>query len=159
MEYRLYRPEDFELLYAVEEACFKPPFRFSRSMMQRAVANSQSATWVAVAEGKPVGFALVEWAEEAGLMAAYITTIEVAPEARRTGAGSHLLRLVEQSAQAAGARVIWLHVAVENAAAIRLYESQGYRREGREENFYAPGFAALSYAKPLEDGLQQQHGK
>ena len=28
MKYRPYKPEDFEALYALEEACFQPPFRF-----------------------------------------------------------------------------------------------------------------------------------
>jgi len=47
-------------------------------------------------------------------------------------------------------QAIWLHVYAENAPAIRLYESSGYLLEGREEDYYAPGHAALIYGKPLE---------
>lgn len=149
LEYRLYKPEDFEPLYAVEEACFEPPFRFSRGAMRKLVRSQHAATWIAEEDSRMAGFAIVEWAEEAGLTVAYIPTIEVAPARRRTGTGRELLRLVEESAQQAGARVIWLHVDEENAAAIRLYESHSYRREGRQTNFYPRGRAALVYAKRL----------
>jgi [ribosomal protein S18]-alanine N-acetyltransferase len=149
MIYRLYKPEDFDLLYAVEEVCFEPPFRFSRRAMRQLVDNPRAATWIAE-DGRVEGFAIVEWAEEAGTTIAYIPTIEVAPEKRRSGAGSELLRLLEQSAADAGARVIWLHVAENNTSAIRLYEMRGYRFESREAYFYPKGGAALIYAKPLE---------
>jgi ribosomal protein S18 acetylase RimI-like enzyme len=155
MEYRPYQPEDFSALYAIEEACFEPPFRFSRSAMGQLVRSDHAATWIAEEDGLLEGFAIVEWAQEAGLMVAYIPTIEVSPQKRRSGAGSELLRLIEQSALNAGVRVIWLHVDEENAAAIRLYEAHGYRREGREADFYARGRTALVYAKPLGGHLQE----
>ncbi len=149
MEYRHYKPEDFEPLYAVEEACFEPPFRFSRAAMRKLVRSEHAATWIAEEDGQMAGFAIVEWVEEAGLKVAYIPTIEVDTAKRRAGTGRALLRLMEQSAQQAGARVIWLHVDEQNAAAIRLYESNGYHREGRQADFYPLGRAALVYAKPL----------
>jgi len=46
--------------------------------------------------------------------------------------------------------LIWLHVDVTNAGAIRLYEVHGYRCEGREENYYPRGRAALIYVKRLD---------
>lgn len=150
MIYRLYKPEDFDPLYAVEEVCFEPPFRFSRSAMRKLVDNSRAATWIAEEGGRVEGFAIVEWGEEAGAIVAYIPTIEVTPQKRRSGAGGELLRLLEQSAAAAGAVVIWLHVAENNGAAIRLYEAHGYRFEGQEMDFYPKGGAALIYAKRLE---------
>jgi ribosomal protein S18 acetylase RimI-like enzyme len=155
MIYRLYKPQDFDPLYAVEEACFVPPFRFSRSAMRQLVNSEHAATWIAEEDGRVEGFAIVEWAQEAGLMVAYIPTIEVAPEKRRSGAGGELLRLLERSAADAGAQVIWLHVAEDNAAAIRLYEAHGYHPEGREADFYARGRTALIYAKPLDSDAQK----
>jgi ribosomal protein S18 acetylase RimI-like enzyme len=61
-----------------------------------------------------------------------------------------LLSRVEDSARQAGAKVIWLHVAEQNFLAIRIYESRGYQRNGREEDYYGPGLDASVYAKPLE---------
>ena len=55
----------------------------------------------------------------------------------------------ENSARAAGAHAIWLHVDAENSAAIRLYERHGYIAQGREEHYYARNRAALIYSKQL----------
>ncbi len=41
--------------------------------------------------------------------------------------------------------MIWLHVEAANASAIRLYEAHDYRCEGRKENYYPLGQAALIY--------------
>ena len=99
------------------------------------------------------GFAIVEWERETDGTIAYIQTLEVAPEKRGVGVGAELLRRVGGSAQKAGAVEIWLHVDAENAAAIRLYERHGYQFNGREENYYAQGRAALVYSKLLEIDL------
>ncbi len=152
MTYRPFRPEDFAALYAIEEACFQPPLRFSRAYLQRLVRSARAATWIAEESGAMAGFAIVEWRAATGIVRAYLQTIEVAPEKRGQGVGGELMRLAEQSAQAAGAAAIWLHVDAENAAAIQLYEARGYRREGREANYYPRGRAALVYAKPLGQG-------
>jgi ribosomal protein S18 acetylase RimI-like enzyme len=152
MLYRPYRPEDFAALYAIEEVCFQPPLRFGRAYMRRLVSSEDAATWIAEEDGRMAGFAIVEWSGGAGAIAAYIQTIEVAPEKRGQGIGGALMRSVEQSAQAAGATMIWLHVDAENAGAIRLYEAHGYRPEGREANYYPRGRAALIYIKALGEG-------
>ncbi len=164
MLYRPYQPADFAAIYAVEEICFQPPLRFSRAYMRSIVIGPDSAAWIAEengdaeADGNPeengklTGFAIVEWEGEpqTGPRAAYIQTVEVAPEFRRRGIGAELLRRIEDSARSAGAGSIWLHVDAENSAAIRLYERRGYARRGREEHYYARHRAALVYAKPLE---------
>jgi ribosomal-protein-alanine N-acetyltransferase len=152
VHYRLYTPEDFDELYAIEEVCFRSPFRFGRGDMHQLIHRPNAATWIAEEEGQMCGFAVVEWTRETGGVIAYIQTLEVAPEQRGHGVGGELLRLIESSARAAGAQLIWLHVNAENAGAIRLYEGHGYLCEGREENYYAKGRAALIYRKPLESG-------
>ena len=149
MLYRPYEPRDFAALYAIEEICFEPPLRFSRAYMRRLVGSAGAATWIAEEDGELAGFAIVDWNSSGPGAVAYIQTIEVAPQHRGLGAGSELLLRVEASAMAAGARLIWLHVDAENAAAIRLYEAHGYQRQGREEHYYARHRPALIYAKPL----------
>lgn len=149
VHYRRYKPEDFTQLYAIEEVCFKPPHRFGRRYMRQLVASSNAVTWIAEEDGRMVGFAIVEWAGESNRTIAYIQTIEVAPDRRGKGIGRELLHRIEDSACAAGAQAVWLHVQERNANAIRLYEENGYLNEGREEDYYAPGHAALIYGKPL----------
>ena len=149
MLYRLYQPADFAQLYAVEELCFEPPFRFSRAYMRQIIRSDRSATWIAEKDTQLIGFAIVAWASDSEASAAYIETIEVTPASRGQGIGAELLARVESSARAAGAHSIALHVDVENAAAIRLYESRGYERQGREEHYYARHRAAFNYTKTL----------
>ena len=149
MNYRPYLPEDFTGLYAIEEICFHPPFRFGRGYMQRLLRRPSTATWIAEDAGTMAGFAVVELASQSDQTVAYIVTIEVLPEFRTRGAGSELLRLVEQSARDSHAQSLWLHVDATNSGAIRLYEAHGFHCEGRVENFYAARRAALVYRKSL----------
>jgi ribosomal-protein-alanine N-acetyltransferase len=148
--YRPYTPQDFDQLYALEELCFEPPSRFSRRYMRQLVSRSNAATWIAEEAGQMAGFAIVELNQEVDEVIAYIQTIEVALQARGRGVGRELLDHIENSARHAGACLFWLHVEAENATAIRLYEAQGYRCEGREENYYPLGRAALIYVKRLD---------
>jgi ribosomal protein S18 acetylase RimI-like enzyme len=161
--YRLYTPQDFDALYAIEKLCFDPIFRFDRRTMQRLIQRPNAVTWIAEEDGHLAGFAVAECSSmgrKSGVpsdvslsqggksgITAYIQTIEVLPEARGLGIGSEMLCRIEESARHAGAVLIWLHVEAANAAAIRLYEAQGYLCEGRQENYYPLGRAALIYVK------------
>lgn len=147
--YRLYAPGDFEPLYAIEEICFQPPLRFSRAYMRSLIAAPNAATWIAESDGRMAGFAIVEWTESADNILAYIQTIEITPDQRGQGIGRELLQHAEDSALAAGAASIWLHVDAENRTAIGLYQSHGYLCSGREEGYYGRGRAALIYEKAL----------
>lgn len=149
MVYRLYIPEDFAPLYAIEQVCFEPPFRFGRGYMRQLVNDSNAATWIAEEDGRMAGFAIVQWAREETEVVAYLMTIEVMPDARGRGLGAELLGRSEESARAAGAARIWLHVDEENAGAIRMYWRFGYLFEGRHENYYPRGRAALIAEKKL----------
>jgi ribosomal-protein-alanine N-acetyltransferase len=149
VDYSLYKSGDFPQLYALEELCFLAPDRFSRRYLRSLVSRANAATWIAEDEQRLKGFAIGVWAQRKSEIIAYIQTIEVAPEARRRGVGRELLRLMEASVRAAGASLIWLHVEATNAAAIHLYEAQGYCCQGRRENYYSEGRAAFIYTKPL----------
>ena len=151
MIYRSYIPADFDRLYALEEVCFEPQSRFSRRFMRLLVQCSHAATWIAEEAGQIASFAVVDWTEEGNCTTAYIQTVEVSPEARGRGVGHELLNRIEGSVRLAEARSIWLHVEEGNAAAIRLYEAQGFRYEGREEDYYQSGSAALIYVKRIGD--------
>jgi ribosomal protein S18 acetylase RimI-like enzyme len=59
-----------------------------------------------------------------------IVGLAVAPADRRRGVASALLAAAEQYARARGARKLSLRVLGTNEPAMRLYERQGYEREG-----------------------------
>ncbi|HEY1768547.1 MAG TPA: N-acetyltransferase [Terracidiphilus sp.] len=150
MLYRPYEAKDFAALYALEEACFDHPFRFSAGYLRQLLTHPRAAAWIAEEDGILAGFAIVRRGDEGPEgTTAYIETIEVAPNKRGHGVGGELMRRMEGSAQKTGATLLWLHVDEENVAASRLYEAHGYTREGRKEGFYPQGRAALVYAKRL----------
>lgn len=82
-----------------------------------------SLSRVAAIDGRPVGLALV------GLRGAlgYVAVVGVIPEARHHGVARDLLRAAEDALRGGGAREARLDVLAENAAAIALYESAGWR--------------------------------
>lgn len=149
MDYRLYTPRDFDALYAIEEVCFHPPYRFGRRYLQWLVNAQNSATWIAEQGTNMAGFGIVEWTPSIRGLSAYIQTIEVLPGNRGQGAGRELLRRLEQSARDTGAITLWLHVDATNATAIALYEAHGFLPVGEEKNYYAAGRDALIYRKQL----------
>jgi RimJ/RimL family protein N-acetyltransferase len=63
----------------------------------------------------------------------------VSAEHRRRGIGTALLREAVEWARAAGVRKLELHVFPHNEAAILLYESFGFRREGLRRGHYRRG--------------------
>ena len=153
MHYRLYHPDDFDSLYAIEEVCFKPPERFTRRYMRQLVASANSATWIAEQNGEPTGFAILVWAQQLAGIVAYIPTIEVLPAWRGQGIGAELLHHLENSAVAQSAIAVWLHVDAENSPAIRLYERSGYGNTGRADHYYARNRPASIYVKHLDREL------
>jgi ribosomal protein S18 acetylase RimI-like enzyme len=150
LNYRLYTLEDFAPLYAIEEICFQPPDRFSRHYLRLVIHRANAATWIAEEDGGMAGFAIVEWEKHPDGITAYIPTLEVLPQMRGRGIGKQLLHHLENSACAAHASMIGLHVDTANQAAIRLYTTHGYINVGREEHYYALCRAALIYKKILK---------
>ena len=150
MIFRRYMADDFSALYAIEERCFEPRFRYARGYMLQLLRTPQSSTWIAEEDGVVAGFAIVAWSKNARREGSYLQTIEVLPEMRGRGIAEKLMSLAEVTALTVEAQTMALHVDAENRAAIRLYERCGYKRRGRREHYYARGRAALLFVKQLE---------
>lgn len=150
MLFRLYQPTDFPQLYAIEEACFEAPLRFSRAYMRALVRSSEAVSWVAEEDAQLAGFAIIEWSGAPDQVVGYIQTLEVSPQYRRRGVGLALLRKLEVSARGTGAKQIWLHVDTQNDLAIRLYRSEGYVPKGRHAGYYGRSRDAEIYCKDLQ---------
>jgi [ribosomal protein S18]-alanine N-acetyltransferase len=86
----------------------------------------------ALATTDGAGFALAR----AAAGEAELLTLAVDPVRRRAGVGAALLEAVISGAAALGAVALHLEVAVDNAAAIALYERAGFGRTGRRRGYY-----------------------
>ena len=147
---RLYEAPDLRALYAIEEACFEAPLRFSRALMRSLAHDPDCRTWLGILENIRVGFAIVGLSGEGEPGVAYIWTIEVLPAFRRMGVARQLLMRVEESAREAGRAAIELHVSERNAAGLALYEAAGYTRIGVDAEYYGRREDAFRYRKALE---------
>ncbi|HEY6251529.1 MAG TPA: N-acetyltransferase, partial [Candidatus Angelobacter sp.] len=78
-----------------------------------------------------------------------IITIDVLPEARRSGLGSRLLNAAEEKIKAAGASYLSLETAIDNLAALHFYKKHGYVGLKILPNYYLDSIDALMMGKKL----------
>jgi len=81
---------------------------------------------------RPVGFTLCRVTRDES----ELLSIGVAPEARRAGLATLLVRQSIQRCRAGGARCMFLEVAIDNPGAQALYFREGFREVGRREEYY-----------------------
>ncbi len=90
----------------------------------------------------PGGFVLARVAADE----AEILTLAVAPESRRAGLASLLVRTAWSRAVSAGAARLLLEVAEDNTSARALYARIGFEQVGRRRGYYGAGADALVLA-------------
>jgi ribosomal protein S18 acetylase RimI-like enzyme len=107
---------------------------------------------VALEGDRVVGYLSGAWAYEPPMArdrrSLYIIALAVDEGHRRRGIGRRLLSATFERAEARGGRRFLLQVQEENAGAIALYQSVGFRITQRHEDSYGPGRHGLSMAHP-----------
>jgi ribosomal-protein-alanine N-acetyltransferase len=139
----------------MDQVCFDPMLAYSRPEL--AVYMRRPGAFTLVAESaaeeagqsavapKIVGFIVSEARRRTG----HIITIDVLPEFRRAGVGSLLLQAAEDRLRAAGATVVELETAVDNAPAIHFYKRKEYFVERTVPGYYSNHLDALVMRKQL----------
>jgi ribosomal protein S18 acetylase RimI-like enzyme len=108
--------------------------------------DPNGAIFVAEIDRHAVGMDAVFIEEES----AHLYAMWVAPEARRSGAGSLLTRAAIDWARTFGAPRLMLHVAENNPAGIALYESLGFAMTGNKEPLHSdPSRSVLEMSRAL----------
>lgn len=155
MRLREYNSSDLRAIFALDEVCFEPPFRFSAHAMQQFAEARNALTVVAEADaGEIAGFCIAH-VERAGKgLRAYVVTLDVAPQYRRHGLARQMMQRIEQQAADAGCEAMALHVSVENTGAIAFYENDGYERSRLVKSFYGLGRHAYVYQKALGNAIR-----
>ena len=87
---------------------------------------------------------------------AEIITIGVAPDARRTGTATALLRIMENEVRKVGVKKIFLEVAVTNQAAIGLYKRAGFTQVGTRSKYYLPPEALAKGGDGVDGAIMQK---
>ncbi len=100
----------------------------------RRVGGKQTLSWLAEVDGSPVGYVIVFPLKLEAKPLPYICGLAVLSEHRQRGLGT---ALAEAAMNSVGA--CWLHVRPTNIAAVRLYETVGFKPRKRIRHFYSNG--------------------
>ena len=141
---RDFQAEDFESLWQMDQECFPPGISYSKQELRAYMVYRGSFTLVAADEEDIQGFIVAK----SGAIG-HIITIDVAPQARRSGVGSLLLKAAEDRLRAGGSRSVGLEAAVDNIAALSFYKRHGYAVIRTWPRYYSNGVDALVLRKSL----------
>ena len=142
---RDFKPEDFEMLWRMDQECFPPGISYSKPELKSYIRRRGAFTLVATdADGKAAGF-IVAHEGPTG----HVVTIDVVAGQRRSGVGSLLLRAAEDRLRAAGSRAVGLETAVDNVSALSFYKRHGYSVIRSWPRYYPNGVDALVMRKDL----------
>ena len=139
------QPSDVDGLLALEAAF--PTDRLSRASLRHLLTRAHADVWVAEAEGRAIGDAVVLYRR--GYDTARLYSLVVADDHRGRGIGAALLAAAEEGASQHGSVGLRLEVRADNVAARRLYERSGYVSGGSEKGYYGDGGDALRMRKRL----------
>ncbi|MEF2071225.1 peptidase C39 family protein [Consotaella aegiceratis] len=141
---------DLDALVALENAAFVSD-RINRRSFRRLLQSKSAALLLAEADGVLVGYAALLL--RAGTALARLYSIAVSREASGRGIGRRLLAAAETEAFERDRIALRLEVREDNAPAIGLYRSEGYRPIGRYLDYYADHMPALRFEKTLRGAV------
>jgi [ribosomal protein S18]-alanine N-acetyltransferase len=148
---REYRPEDFERLLEIDQACFVEGIAYSQQEMNHFLSRPNAVRIVGEQAGKVDGFIIADRfrPRRSQQSMGQIITIDVLSDARRSGLGSRLLKAAEEKLKQAGCAYVSLETAVDNQAAMRFYKKHGYTGLKILPNYYLGSVDALLMGKKL----------
>jgi ribosomal-protein-alanine N-acetyltransferase len=151
VELREYRPEDFNRLLEIDRVCFVEGIAYSEEEMRHFLGRPSAVRIVGEEAGKIQGFIIADRfrPRRSQQCMGQIITIDVLPEARRSGLGSLLMNAAEEKIKEAGCTYVSLETAVDNLAAMRFYKKHGYVGLKILPNYYLESIDALLMGKKL----------
>jgi ribosomal-protein-alanine N-acetyltransferase len=154
---REYRPQDFNSIWRLDQECFAPGIAYSRFELMHYIRRRGAFTLVAENDRGICGFLVAE--RRSGIRmqnkppaAGHIITIDVSQAARRSGIGNDLMAMAERRLSEAGCDIVYLEVAVNNAAALEFYKQRGYAVLQVIPRYYDEKIDALVMGKKLQRG-------
>lgn len=125
-----FSPGHLPQIMEIERACFSDPW--SENSMTAQLTGKYSLCALASCNGEIAGYvmavALYEGAE--------ILNVAVSPSHRRQGLGRMMMESILSQCRQKGVERAFLEVRAGNDAAIRLYESFGFKKYGVRKDYY-----------------------
>jgi len=143
---RQYEAKDFARLHKLDQECFPPGIAYSKWSLHYYLSLPGADCLVAEEGKKLAGFLLAEKNPPLG----HIITLDVAEAFRRRGAGTMLLREMEEHFAFRGVESVLLETSVENKSGIAFWEKHGYRTEAVVKKYYLGKIDAFEMRKKLE---------
>lgn len=142
---RTCKPEDFETLYEIDQACYEPEIAYSKRELRAYLRFPGAECVVAEIGGEIAGFCISANENRLG----YIVTIDVLARFRRHGVATAILNEVERRLAENGVREVGLETATDNESAIAFWRKHGYLSRGVRKNYYPGGRDAFSMTKAI----------
>lgn len=148
LKLRPYEPEDFGVLYEIDQACYPPGIAYSKRTLRWFLRLPGAHCLVAAAGKDAIGFILgeIEGAR------AHIITLDVLEPYRRNQVGSALIRAQEAHFAGQGVQHVELETATDNLPAIAFWQKHGYRTRGVLKRYYLGRVDAFRMEKSLLAG-------
>jgi uncharacterized protein len=136
---RAARTEDLPAAMELEATCFGPEVRLKARQI-RYLHRRESAVFLVAEQGGPVvGSAIGLLRRHKAGVTGRLYSLAVRGEARRRKVGRRLLDAMLGELASRGAGRVFLEVEQENAGAVRLYESAGFKRTRVLRGYYGEG--------------------
>jgi [ribosomal protein S18]-alanine N-acetyltransferase len=149
------RPRDLDAIAKLENESFETD-RVSRRSLREFLRAPHRPVIAAIIDDELAGYVLVSLRK--GARALRIYSLAVDRRFGRRGVGRALLQASEGYARRHRREAMTLEVRYDNAGAIRLYESYGFRQFGEHARYYADGATALRYEKLLLSTPEREAG-
>ena len=142
---------DLDQLVALEQSAFRTD-QFSRRTFRYLLTRANATNLVFDADGQVVAYCTLLF--HTGTSLARVYSLAVMPGYQGKGIARKLMEAIETHAIEHGCVALRLEVRIDGAPAIKLYESLGYKKIGRVEDYYEDGQAAYRYEKRLNSYLK-----
>jgi ribosomal-protein-alanine N-acetyltransferase len=123
------RESDLDAVLEIERRAYEFPWTLG---IFRDCLLANYPAWVLAQGDRIAGYGLLSLAADE----AHVLNLCTAPEAQGQGHGRRLLRALLQIARSRGAKRVFLEVRPSNAAAIALYDAEGFNEIGRRPRYY-----------------------
>jgi ribosomal-protein-alanine N-acetyltransferase len=141
---RLMNETDLDDVLAIENTCYSTPWS-SRQFLDE-LQNRAASILLCEMDDSIVGY-ICYWLIDGEMQ---ILNIATAPQMRRQGIGELLLERAFADCCQTGLNSVWLEVRAGNSGAIKLYQRNGFKRNGIRRGYYRDGEDAVLMFKEFK---------